>query len=141
MFQEFEGIIPSGDRILGEHQKQEDRKGSDASMPVPRSTVIKQCRVCRAQRFAKVLSLGDQYVSDFVTSEGTHTKAPLELVRCVSCGLVQLRHTFPRASLYRHYWYRSGISGTMKAALADIAAKACNISKPNRGEIVMDIGC
>lgn len=88
-----------------------------------------------------VLSLGDQYVSDFVTSSGEHPKAPLELVKCLNCGLVQLKHTIPRNSLYRYYWYRSGISGTMRDALADITLKACNIVNPSPGSIVMDIGC
>ncbi len=110
-------------------------------MPDLRATVLKRCRVCGAKTFTKVLSLSDQYVSDFVTSKGEHHKAPLELIRCSECGLVQLRHTFPRGSLYRHYWYRSGISGTMKAALADITARACEIVKPDPGDIVMDVGC
>ncbi len=110
-------------------------------MPDLRATVLKRCRVCGAKTLTRVLSLGDQYVSDFVTSKGEHHKAPLELVRCSECGLVQLRHTFPRGSLYRHYWYRSGISGTMKAALADITAKACELARPESGDIVMDVGC
>lgn len=102
---------------------------------------IRNCRVCGSERLTKVLSLGNHYVSDFVTSNGEHPTAPLELVRCSSCGLVQLRHTFPRNSLYGHYWYRSGISGTMRAALADITASACRIAKPTSGDIVMDVGC
>jgi NDP-4-keto-2,6-dideoxyhexose 3-C-methyltransferase len=88
----------------------------------------------------RVLSLGNQYVSDFITSTGEHPKAPLELVRCADCGLIQLKHTFPRTDLYRHYWYRSGISKTMRAALADVAAKAYDVAKPSPGDIVVDIG-
>src|SRR5207249_7738305 len=71
-----------------------------------------QCRLCASRKLTTVLSLGNQYVSDFVTAAGQHPKSPLELIRCRDCGLVQLRHTFPRTSLYRHYWYRSGISRT-----------------------------
>jgi len=110
-------------------------------MPVLRAPAIINCRVCASRRLMFVLSLGDQYVSDFITSSGEHPKAPLELVKCSNCGLVQLRHTIPRDSLYRHYWYRSGISGTMREALADITLKACRIVKPLPGSIVMDIGC
>jgi len=110
-------------------------------MPVLCAPAIVQCRVCASRRLILVLSLGNQYVSDFVTSRGEHPKAPLELVKCSNCGLVQLKHTIPRDSLYRHYWYRSGISGTMRTALADIALKACKITKPSPGSIVMDIGC
>jgi NDP-4-keto-2,6-dideoxyhexose 3-C-methyltransferase len=110
-------------------------------MSVLRAPPISACRVCASHRLVSVLSLGDQYVSDFVTSEGDHPKAPLELVKCSNCGLVQLKHTIPRDSLYRHYWYRSGISETMRAALADITLKAYNIVRPLPGSIVIDIGC
>src|SRR5690242_21544187 len=102
-------------------------------MPDLHAPPISSCRVCASRRLMSVLSLGDQYVSDFVTSEGEHPKAPLELVKCSDCGLVQLRHTISRDSLYRHYWYRSGISETMREALADITLKAYNIVRPSAG--------
>lgn len=105
------------------------------------ATAIKDCRVCHSRRLTKVLSLGNQYVSDFVTSTGHYPRVPLELVRCSNCGLVQLRHTFPRGSLYRHYWYKSGISRTMREALADIVSNACEIARPSAGDMVLDIGC
>jgi NDP-4-keto-2,6-dideoxyhexose 3-C-methyltransferase len=100
-----------------------------------------KCRLCASQNLARVLSLGDQYVSDFVTAAGHHPKSPLELIRCKDCGLVQLRHTFPRTNLYRHYWYRSGISGTMREALANVALKAFQVAQPSSGQIVIDTGC
>lgn len=102
---------------------------------------IKACRVCRSTRLDEILSLGNQYISDFVALDGNSPQAPLELVRCKDCGLVQLRHTFSRGSLYRHYWYKSGISSTMRNALADLVAKACEIAKPDPGDLVVDIGC
>jgi NDP-4-keto-2,6-dideoxyhexose 3-C-methyltransferase len=111
---------------------------------MPRTTAIrasKQCRLCGSQPLTKFLSLGNQYISDFVTARGLHPRAPLELVHCPDCGLVQLRHTFSRASLYAHYWYRSGISGTMRAALADVATKAYRAAKPTQGDMVIDVGC
>jgi len=89
----------------------------------------------------QILSLGNQHVSDFVTARGDSPRSPLELVRCAECDLVQLKHTFPRESLYRHYWYRSGISSTMRKALADIVVRACEIAQPRAGDIVVDIGC
>ncbi len=102
---------------------------------------IKGCRACHQEKLIEVLSLGNQYVSDFIASNGDSPRVPLELVRCGDCSLVQLRHTFPRGSLYRHYWYRSGISKTMRDALADIVSRACNIAKPAPGDLVLDIGC
>jgi NDP-4-keto-2,6-dideoxyhexose 3-C-methyltransferase len=105
------------------------------------STIAKTCRVCHSPRLEKVLSLGNQYVSDFVSSDGKSPQAPLELARCQECGLVQLRHTFSRPKLYQHYWYRSGISRTMQIALADIVAKTSEVAKPREGDLVLDVGC
>jgi len=102
---------------------------------------LTQCRLCSSPQLTRVLSLGNQYVSDFITSTGEHPTSPLELVRCRECGLIQLKHTFPRQNLYRHYWYRSGISKTMREALADVAAKACQVARPSAGDLVVDTGC
>src|SRR6267143_4553590 len=101
----------------------------------------RECRLCGSQKLTLVLSLGDQYVSDFITPTGKHPRSPLDLVRCNDCSLVQLKHTFPRSNLYRHYWYRSGISKTMREALADIATKAYQVAQPSAGDIAIDIGC
>src|SRR5205823_8345538 len=101
----------------------------------------KGCRLCHSRNLVRILSLGNQHVSDFVTAQGDTPRSPLELVRCTSCNLVQLKHTFPRDSLYRHYWYRSGISSTMRKALEDIVLESCEIARPKSGDIVVDIGC
>ena len=107
---------------------------------IPIATPITQCRLCRSKDLVQVISLGNQHISDFVTPTGDSPQSPLELVRCKQCGLVQLRHTFPRDSLYRHYWYRSGISSTMRKALKDIVVKGCEIARPDNGDIVIDVG-
>lgn len=105
------------------------------------ATPIKACRVCQSARLDQVLSLGNQYVSDFVASDGNSPQAPLELVRCSDCGLIQLKHTFSRRILYEHYWYKSGISPMMQRALADLVARTCDIAAPRSGDLVLDIGC
>ena len=82
------------------------------------------CRVCDGS-LESVLDLGEQYVSDFISPEDSDgTKAPLELVICRRCRLLQLKHTVPGETMYRNYWYRSGTNQTMRNALADIANKA-----------------
>ncbi len=105
------------------------------------SIAIMACRICQSPKLDDVLSLGTQYVSDFVTLDGDSPQAPLELVRCSNCGLVQLRHTFSRGSLYRHYWYKSGISPTMRKALSDLVLRTCEIAEPSPGDLALDIGC
>jgi NDP-4-keto-2,6-dideoxyhexose 3-C-methyltransferase len=102
---------------------------------------VSKCRVCGTSQLTPILSLGNQFVSDFVSSDGSSPQAPLDLVRCPACGLVQLRHTFSRDSLYRHYWYKSGISSTMRKALSDLVARTCEIANPGPNDVVIDIGC
>src|SRR6266852_6423298 len=115
-------------------------EGSKSVMTSQETATIGACRLCQSNQLDGILSLGNQYVSDFVTSDGKSPQAPLELVRCKRCGLVQLKHTFSRGSLYRHYWYKSGISSTMRIALADLVARTCQVGKPIRGDLVLDIG-
>lgn len=99
------------------------------------------CRVCCGSLHS-VLSLGDQYVSNFIYSEGDDgVKIPLELVLCSRCGLLQLRHTASPENMYRNYWYRSGTNKTMTEALCDIANKSERLMRLEEGNTVLDIGC
>lgn len=102
---------------------------------------ISACRVCGSKELIEILSLGEQYVVDFVdNSSGDSNKGPLNLVICRNCGLLQLKHTFDHDSLYKKYWYKSGISTTMVAALRDIVKKAETLIPLAENDIVIDIG-
>lgn len=86
-------------------------------------------------------SLGMHALPDFgLTSKHEMAYAPLALVRCSRCALVQLAHTVDRDSLFRRYWYKSGISETMRAALADIAEAALIYGRLTKDDIIVDIG-
>jgi SAM-dependent methyltransferase len=99
------------------------------------------CRVCDSA-LEPVLDLGAHYVSNFISpGEPDGTKAPLELVLCRRCRLLQLKHTVPAETMYQNYWYRSGTNQTMRNALADIANKAETLIHLKEGEAVVDIGC
>jgi NDP-4-keto-2,6-dideoxyhexose 3-C-methyltransferase len=98
------------------------------------------CRVCGGS-LEPMFSLGEQYISDFLSPEQPDgAKAPLELVLCDGCKLLQLRHTVP-AEFYKQYWYRSGTNQTMRNALADIANSGERLMKLKEGDTVLDIGC
>jgi SAM-dependent methyltransferase len=89
-----------------------------------------------------ILSLGDQYVSTFLSPEQPDgPKAPLELVLCQQCRLLQLRHTVPGDMMYQNYWYRSGTNQTMRDALTDISGAAAKLVNLKAGDSVLDIGC
>jgi len=104
--------------------------------------MISKCRSCQSEKLADILSLGDQYLSDFRDDEEKPERYPLDLVLCESCSLLQLKHTTPPSSLYtERYGYRSGINQTMRDHLARIARKAKELALPSPKEIVIDIGC
>jgi NDP-4-keto-2,6-dideoxyhexose 3-C-methyltransferase len=99
------------------------------------------CRVCEGT-LEPILSLGEQYVSNFVNpGDKEGIKAPLELMLCNRCNLLQLKHTVPGEHLYQNYWYRSGTNQTMRNALADIANGAELLLHLKAGDAVLDIGC
>jgi hypothetical protein len=103
------------------------------------------CRVCGSDKLIPILSLGEQYVTNFVEDpKSDYPRGPLELVLCSvkdgGCGLLQLKHTIERDVLYRKYWYRSGISSIMVKALADITSAAKKIVNLSSGDLVVDIG-
>lgn len=101
------------------------------------------CRLCGSPELNDVFSLGEQYVNDFVPKDrvGKGLKAPLDMVMCGKCSLLQLRHTAPQELLYsRFYWYRSGVTDTMKKALRDITAQVEIMADLKPGDVVLDIG-
>lgn len=103
------------------------------------------CRICGFESLTPILSLGELYVSDFVEGVvGEGFKAPLELVLCNErgggCGLLQLKHTVSHESLYRNYWYRSGMNKTMTDELVGIARMVESLVPLASGDYVLDIG-
>lgn len=82
-------------------------------------------------------------MSDFVSStKDPVIRAPLELVLCKKCTLVQLRHTAPQEFMYKkHYWYKSGLNPVITNDLHNIAKQAIEMAKPKDGDVFLDIGC
>jgi len=110
------------------------------------------CRVCGSTSLTPVISLGDQALASAFVLDGSSgplpdRKVPLELIRCDpgldenACGLVQLRHSYPKELIYSDYWYESGVNQTMRNALAEIMAQAARYAPLRKGDIVIDVGC
>lgn len=88
-------------------------------------TEWKVCRACGSPNLESVLNLGNLCLSTFLDkNDPPPPRAPLELVICGTCDLVQLRHSVEADQLFRKYWYRSGINEAMRAELADIVEQA-----------------
>lgn len=101
------------------------------------------CRVCGWSDLTFLFSLGEQYVSDFpeFPAKPSSGKVPIDLELCRDCGLVQAKHTAPQDFLYtRFYWYRSGVTQTMRDALRNVSEDIEDLMDLQSGDIVLDIG-
>jgi len=105
-------------------------------------TIIK-CRLCGGASLASVCNLGLLASCGVFPSaaEPDPDKAPLELMRCETCGLAQLHHDFDGDELFRDaYGYRSSLNESMARHLGAIARDAIARAIPQPGDVVLDIG-
>ena len=120
----------------------------DTTDSIQKYTEIEKCRVCQNSNLIKILSLGNQYISNYIDEKFIHShddKVPLDLVLCPEssggCGLLQSKHSASRELLYKEYWFTSGLNESMKSALKDITLNIEKISTLNPEDLVLDIGC
>ncbi len=88
-----------------------------------------QCRACQSRGVEEILSFGTTPLADALLTqeqlEAAEITAPLHLVFCPNCSLVQITETVPPEILFcRDYPYFSSVS---KALLAHFAASAADI--------------
>lgn len=105
-------------------------------------TTRRTCRVCGHGNLKELFSLGNHYVNDFpVEPNFKGIQCPIDLVLCLKCSLVQQLHTAPSDFMYtRHYWYRSGVTETMRRELRGITAAAEAFVDLKPDDVVLDIG-
>ena len=111
-------------------------------------TEIDRCRICQNTNLIKIISLGNQHITNYVDEKfalSDDDKVPLNLVLCPEnsggCGLLQSKHTTFPELLYKEYWFRSGLNESLKSALRDITLNVEKISTLNHEDLVLDIGC
>ena len=92
---------------------------------------IKYCRSCGSKNLSPIISLGNQYITNFVEKDNERQfKCPLDLIICENCKLVQLKHNAPPESMWNEqYWYKSGISSTIKEDLKEAWSKLAKVIK------------
>lgn len=104
---------------------------------------IDVCRICGSDGLREILDLGHHALSGRFPAEGEPDAptAPLRVVLCQACGLVQLAHNVRRDALYRHnYGYRSGINESMRAHLEALAKDTLSRVEVVPGDLILDIG-
>jgi len=102
---------------------------------------IKKCRSCGSKKLSKIISLGNQYLSDFTKINKKPKSFPLRVILCDKCHLVQLDNNAPQKYLYtERYGYKSGINQTMQDELKEIAEKTLKIIKTKENIVTVDIG-
>ena len=101
---------------------------------------MRKCRIA-GDDLVPLFSLGELYVSDFIpqNEEPNRDKYELKLMLSGTSGLVQLEHAPPLDLMYGKYWYRSGISNTMRAELKDITDSCVDAIHPVDGDVFLDI--
>lgn len=99
------------------------------------------CRACRGSRLETVLDLGKQPPANaFISAPGdSGGEFPLTLCICRDCGLVQIRETLARESLFDEYVWITGTSSSARAFAEEFADMAVDVAKLHPGARVVEV--
>jgi hypothetical protein len=103
------------------------------------------CQTCGSQDLQQVIELCFSAPCDSLLTAAqlreAETAYPLNLVRCRSCGLVQIDYVVdPKKLFFPEYPYRSGITETLRRNLHAIAAHVSSRVGLSERSLVVDIG-
>tara|TARA_B100000575_G_C23137420_1_gene661104 strand:- start:1596 stop:2819 length:1224 start_codon:yes stop_codon:yes gene_type:complete len=104
---------------------------------------VTKCLLCKNNKLKSLFDLGNLYVSNFVKKKDINkgTKSRLNLLYCNKCTLIQLSHLAPQEIMYRRfYWYKSGVTKTMREGLKELFYDCVAEAKLKRNDVVLDIG-
>lgn len=98
------------------------------------------CRVCRAGKLDSIISLGRQPLANSLSEnlDAPSMTAPLELVRCVECGAIQLGVDIDAPEMFSNYLWVTGTSDSSVAHCAWVASETLKRSKKSP-ESVLEI--
>ena len=100
-----------------------------------------QCRICNRANLESFLNLGKLALTGKYADPGVDIdKLPLNLGKCLDCGLVQLMDNFVNTDLYGPgYGYESHLNNSMKIHLQSTAKYIESMFKPTTNDIILDI--
>ena len=104
---------------------------------------INCCRICGSKKIFKVIDLKRQFIQGSFIKKGYpkpyQKKIPLMLVLCRNCLLLQTLYTVNKKTLYKNYWYSSGINNTMRSHLKKLVIEAKSFFEKNLKINTLDI--
>jgi novobiocin biosynthesis protein NovU/D-mycarose 3-C-methyltransferase len=104
---------------------------------------LERCRICGSRDLVSFLDLGETPLANaFVAPErrdDREERFPLEVLRCASCGLVQLSVIVRQDILFGHYLYATSASAPMVEHFAALAQEVVQRFAP-RGSLVVEVG-
>lgn len=105
---------------------------------------VTTCRVCGAEDWLDVLSLGDIPLANSYVLPGTPPEAepryPLDLAHCRNCLLVSLRHVVDPNVLYRDYIYISSDTDMVNDHMKAVTSYCAEVTDLESGDLVVEIG-
>jgi hypothetical protein len=103
------------------------------------------CQICGSSDMKQIIDLGHQPPCDSLLTKKQLAEAeslfPLNLVRCVTCGLVQIDYVVPPETLFHpDYPYRSGITPTLARNLHGTGTRVSERYGLKSTDLAIDIG-
>ncbi len=106
-------------------------------------TNIECCRLCKSNNLQEVYSLGEQTLTGVFPQSKNEiiSSGPVDLLKCQSCGLVQLKQTYNQNEMYGdNYGYRSGLNKSMLKHLKKNVQLILDLNILKANDIIIDIG-
>lgn len=105
---------------------------------------IQFCRICQSSDLHILFDLGQLSSCGYFLNTKQENKAPAApicLIRCQNCGLVQLQHNYDQDNLFRNtYGYRSGLNASMVQHLSALVQSIQKKIPLSSSDTVLDIG-
>lgn len=105
-----------------------------------RITEIDKCRLCGHEGLNEVIDFGQMDIPKWPKAKNGGIKAPLKLMVCPACQMGQLAHSFDPEDFFRDYWYRTGMNGTMRAHMQELAKAVSKEIKIKDGDLIIEAG-
>jgi SAM-dependent methyltransferase len=104
--------------------------------------VVRTCRVCGAEDWSELLSLGAMPPANDFRAAGAAEAArfPLDVIVCRACRLMSLRHVVAPEALYRHYSYLSPESSMLARHMRWLVRESLARFEVPPGSLILEIG-